>query len=834
MPSSKTYGRNPTLGEVKEYYAREDVLAFLDYACKKRKVIFSFKDEPSLGSERNTPPLASRDTEHLHRIISEAIEKNMEGMADDARPHAYPSFHGMTSKDGDVISDFVMEADCQGWRRSFVDVRGAIEILKNFHVPCIAKFSGHRSLHVMIPREAFPDEFNGAPIAQSWKFLEKHLRDFFSGHAQVRYAHGTGGILRLPYSLNENTGLVSTPIKPEELDDFRPWEAILHLVGEISPDLFDVSDADRDRTSLFLQAALVEKSISPLEGKMWRIQPKQDIEKYRYLLNENPYIPAELNSGDQAQRAEAAWKLMVNGLRVPDEVMGKYAEESNPDFRWFIAEALMGDERSADLLYEMDEYAANAVSDSVSMAAIPFLKRLLSETTDWEHSYVSVMNIHDVSERSAGTLKDEIVRQAETVHEDKAAMLLKCASVIGGAVDDWDTASKVAAILESRFPDMAEVISQDVFNNIRRLTGEDWREWGEAEKALIAIGDRATDAVILAMGSVDHWARKHLMSVLCRVGDPKAIPALVEALGDPGGRVRRMAVNGIMKLDQKSEDLRQMLVEASQGDNPRLRANATKVLQAIDDASALEVALRSLEDRDWKVRQAGVKALGKIGGQLALNGLEQALADENRDVAVNAAYTLAGMGDKGETILRAAMRNENMQTARCAAHALAGKGDPESVILVIDALKDDGWDIWHTPFTLAASGDERALEALLKLVESSLDAEEMSSKALRSVKALGNCADSRALDMLKMVMYARRDRKARRAAVMALRGIGNEDAVNVLLEALASKDGNLRQHARNTLAKMGEEIVPRLEELLERTEGKPRRAVMSLLQAMRR
>ena len=59
-----------TLGEVKEYYAREDVLAFLNYACKKRKVIFSFEDEPSLGSERNTPPLAPRDTEQLHVILS--------------------------------------------------------------------------------------------------------------------------------------------------------------------------------------------------------------------------------------------------------------------------------------------------------------------------------------------------------------------------------------------------------------------------------------------------------------------------------------------------------------------------------------------------------------------------------------------------------------------------------------------------------------------------------------------------------------------------------------------------------------------------------------------
>ncbi len=47
MSQARTYGRRPTLGEAKEYYARQDVLEFLSYACKKRKVFFSFKAEPS-------------------------------------------------------------------------------------------------------------------------------------------------------------------------------------------------------------------------------------------------------------------------------------------------------------------------------------------------------------------------------------------------------------------------------------------------------------------------------------------------------------------------------------------------------------------------------------------------------------------------------------------------------------------------------------------------------------------------------------------------------------------------------------------------------------------
>ena len=832
MPQIRTYGRNPTLGEVKEYYAREDVLTFLNYACKKRKVIFSFKDEPSLRSEANTPALEPRDTVHLHQIITEGIEGNMRGVEDDMRPSAYPSFHGMTSKDGDLISDFVMEADCHGWRRSFVDVRGAIEILNDFRVPYIAKFSGHRSLHLMIPREAFPDDFDGVYIAQSWRSLERRLRDFFHKYAQVRYAHGTGGILRLPYSLNENTGMVSLPIDPEELDDFRPWEAILHLVGEASQDLLDVSADDRDRTSRFLRAALIEKRVKPLKGKIWVIRPKQNLSKYRRLVGDLSSIPERFDSNDPVKRAEAAWKLMISDLRVPDEVFEKYTQESNAGVRWFIAEALMGDERAMELLYEMDEYAADAIDDSASLAAISFLDKLLGGAAGWEYSFGTAMNINAIFERSAGLLRDEIVRQAEIIHEDRAFMLLKCVSVLGGAADDWNTVGKVAAILERRFPSMADIISQDVFNNIKRLGSENWNERRMAEEALIAAGERATDALILAMGTADHWMRKSVISILCKVGDPKAIPCLVNALGDPGGKIRRMALNGILRLEPKPKELKELLIDAAEGDNPRLRENATKILGMMDDAMALRVALGSLKDRDPRVRQAAVKSLAKIGGQLSMNGLEHALADDDPSVAVNAAFSLAEMGSRGIAMLRAALRDDRVQTARCAAHALAGMGDPSGVDLVIDALNDDEWQVWCTPFTLAESGDERAVEAILTLVEDSLRTENMSSKALRAAHALGRCTDERAMDVLKKMMHTRRDRKSRRAAVMALREVGTAEAVDLLLEALVSEDGNLRQHAGNALAKMGPGILPQLKKLADQVQGKPRRAVERVLQSV--
>jgi len=840
----------PTLGEVKEYYGRKDVLTFLNYVCQKRKVVFSFRAEPNLKKEAGNPPLAPRNIEHLHHITVAGIEENMQNTADDARPRAYPSFHGLTSKNsGGIGCDFVMEADCKGWRRSFVDVRGAIEILNEFHVPHIAKFSGHRSLHVIIPREAFPGEFDGVPIARAWKSLEKKLRRFFAEYAQVRRAHGTGGLLRLPYSLNENTGLVSLPLDYEAMDDFRPWEAIPHLVEGISLGLFDVSEEDREKTSQFLHAALVEKRIPPLKGKMWRIKPKGDLDKYQHLLGDVSAVPIGLDSDNPMQRAEAAWNLMVSGARVPDEVFKRYKQERTADVRWFIAEALMEDDRALELLHETDKYAADSIIDaSVSLG---FLKKLLSETSTPEFSPVTTMNVNAVFERSPDLPREELIRQAELVDEDKALILVKCA-YISAEMDNWETAREVASILERRFPSMTGVISQDIFNHIQILQREEWWEAVEekdrAMQALMAAGERATDALILAMGSTNDWTRKFVLKILCEVGDLKAIPTLVNTLGDPSGKIRKQAMWGLLKFDQKPEELKELLIEAAASDNPRMRANATTLLRIIygTASESLEVALESLKDMDSKVRKSGVKALGKIGGEAAIDGLSHALADEDVDVAINAAFVLSDMGSEGEITLKAALQDDREQVARCAAHALTEMGDNSGIDVVIDALNDKQWHVWHTPFTLAASGDKRAVDALLKTVESSLSVHEVTRSAgetftsqrhtekisLPAIKALGDCTDERAVDMLKSVMYNRIDLKSRRAAVIALQKIGTEKAVEALLEALVGDNKNLRQHAQNVLVKMDPEILPRLNTLAAQVEGKPRRAVEHVIEVV--
>ena len=58
----------------------------------------------------------------------------------------------------------------------------------------------------------------------------------------------------MPYSLNEDTGLVSVPIEPGALPDFRVWQANLHLVAIRDNWREEITENDQDNIVAFLDA----------------------------------------------------------------------------------------------------------------------------------------------------------------------------------------------------------------------------------------------------------------------------------------------------------------------------------------------------------------------------------------------------------------------------------------------------------------------------------------------------------------------------------------------------------------------------------------------------
>ena len=70
MTQTRTFGRYPTLGEMKWYYSRDDVLKAVFDACQRRTVTAALR-----GAHWEIHPTSK---EHLHQIINETIKTQIE------------------------------------------------------------------------------------------------------------------------------------------------------------------------------------------------------------------------------------------------------------------------------------------------------------------------------------------------------------------------------------------------------------------------------------------------------------------------------------------------------------------------------------------------------------------------------------------------------------------------------------------------------------------------------------------------------------------------------------------------------------------------------------
>jgi HEAT repeat protein len=133
---------------------------------------------------------------------------------------------------------------------------------------------------------------------------------------------------------------------------------------------------------------------------------------------------------------------------------------------------------------------------------------------------------------------------------------------------------------------------------------------GEAKKYPNLVNDIArvyTDAK-----SDDPRIRQYLSMVLGNLGDRRATPLLVEALGDP---------------------------------TEETRIYAALALGRLRDPAAVPALLKSFSSDERDVRKAAAYALGEIGDRRAVEPLAGALSDPIADVRFNAAIALARLGD---------------------------------------------------------------------------------------------------------------------------------------------------------------------------------------------
>lgn len=199
---------------------------------------------------------------------------------------------------------------------------------------------------------------------------------------------------------------------------------------------------------------------------------------------------------------------------------------------------------------------------------------------------------------------------------------------------------------------------------ISRLTSPS-REWRDQCTALLVErGAEAVPALLGAMGHASPLVRYHATVALGSIGDERAVPALVAALGD---------------------------LEENRGG---VAAGAEVALGQLG-ARAVPALLESAAKAPDQVRTRAVRLLGRIGAGVPLESLRSFLREGSENVRVQAATALWHVGEGQATSdLIAALGDGSRYVRAAAAEALAHQRRPEARP-VLEALRADAEDLYE-------------------------------------------------------------------------------------------------------------------------------------------
>ena len=255
-----------------------------------------------------------------------------------------------------------------------------------------------------------------------------------------------------------------------------------------------------------------------------------------------------------------------------------------------------------------------------------------------------------------------------------------------------------------------------------------------AAAALGKIGPPAVGSLISALP--DRYAAAYAARALGRIGDARAVPALVAALNDTHYEVRAAAVEALVLFSKKavipliaalsdpSKDTRSAAAEALDGIGWQPPANSTGTeywiaMQNWDRCTAngeasIKPLMARLKDADPEIRKACVVCLGKIGDRRALVALTAALRDGYPPVRAAAAECLGWLCENCSTTpLLEALEDPDWTVRKAAAASLRRIGDLRAVDPLIRALADKSDRVRETAAeALGRIADIRAVEPL--------------------------------------------------------------------------------------------------------------------------
>ncbi|MET4483761.1 HEAT repeat domain-containing protein [Bradyrhizobium sp. F1.13.3] len=402
----------------------------------------------------------------------------------------------------------------------------------------------------------------------------------------------------------------------------------------------------------------------------------------------------------------------------------------------------------------------------------------------------------------------------------------------------WTAAEEPLLQVASSLRGSGQALTTALTNRLAKLAASD--DWEIASRALrfVAASGLPGSATIVypALSSAEKYVRQIAAETLGSLGDPSAIPVLLQSYLDPshdlvfapavdaiatiGGEAAERTLTGVLSDKTQYRNIRwpvvhslavigssnaRLAIEAAARDDEEIvRSNALTALGQFRDHASLPIMLDALSDTSDDIRSSAAEALIEIPDAQAVDKLQLAAVDRNPRVRENACRALAHLDQaKLVDILRSCLVDPYCgwrgQAARLLAEFL-GSDAFETVSLL--SSEQDETVREGAAEALKIIPSEASAELLLRLTDD--DSEQVRSSAvlglqqhrcLRAIPRLSELAERDSSNFVRLV------------AIRAIGELGDRAGLSVLVRLLETEDTGLFDYVALSLGDIGDDAA---------------------------
>lgn len=336
----------------------------------------------------------------------------------------------------------------------------------------------------------------------------------------------------------------------------------------------------------------------------------------------------------------------------------------------------------------------------------------------------------------------------------------------------------------------------DIDQAMRDLSSPNLAVHYRAQRFFLAMGRNALP-ILAGLLQAEAWGPREeaAVEVVKHLGEPAAVPLLLEGLQSPRAAKRLCALRGLRWLLREAGPY----LEALGDEDWKVRQEALFTLGGLplDDAAVTRL-MTALDDDHYMVRAAAANALGRLRLTQAENALRRTMTDENRRVKDMAAWSLKRLAEPAamEPLLTALTGTAAASRADVLRQAATRPGGMPCDALL--ALLNDPDQSVRTE-VMEQLGRQRCRDA----VEALALAVRYEPPGLKRVAALALTEiGAPAVPSLRRLLDEA-DETARGQSVAALGQIMIRTAAESVLKALSEESDVVREEARRALSRLG-------------------------------